>query len=162
AVCEELTPPSVGLLADQACRIGGEAGRTDQAGGGDHALVGLRGPGVVWRGVGGEAVRELEGRGPQAAGGQRSRSELAVVPSAGPGPRPASAPSPLRRGAAAAKRAERIRQAVATTPLSAFAAPGSCGEASGSSQSPNWKPVSHRPLGDSARSTNSRWSTMPG
>src|SRR5699024_6951490 len=74
----------------------------------------------------------------------------------------ASASSPIRRAVSAAKRAERIRQAVATTPLSAFAAPGSCGEASGSSQSPNWKPVSHRPLWDRARSTDSRWSTMPG
>src|SRR5665647_3889095 len=51
----------------------------------------------------------------------------------------------------------RYRQAVATTPGSAAALNGSFGGAVGSSQSANWKPVSHRPFGDNSVSTWSRW-----
>ena len=49
---------------------------------------------------------------------------------------------------------------MATTPLSAFASHGWSGGASGSSQSPNWKPLSHRPLGESSDSTRRTWAAM--
>ncbi len=48
---------------------------------------------------------------------------------------------------------DRARCAVATTSRSALAAPGFSGGASGSSQSPNWNTVSHRPSGERSRST---------
>ncbi len=59
----------------------------------------------------------------------------------------ASPSRPSRAATSARIRAERYRQAVATTPGSALARHGWSGGASGSSQSPNWKPSSHTPGG---------------